>query len=152
LARQEREIELATAWFEQLIAELRQHMAREIENEKVRVKFLDRESRRTRAFSGPEGQDPYGVATPRTMARIMEFRTSAPVKPLRIVPLTGLAKKCPVKPKLRPKTALLRGSFCITSLFISQSPRNHRRRDGPYASACRTAPLASRRQGEAPSE
>lgn len=106
LATQQREIDLATQWFDQLVAEVRQHMAEALETDKLRVKFLNREAHQAPRFYGLEGQEPYGVATPRTASRMLQFRASAPVKPLRLMPLTGLAQKA--KPRLRVQTVILR--------------------------------------------
>jgi hypothetical protein len=97
VAKQAREFETATEFYDRLLTTTRVHMARAMEIGKSRLEFLERESR---AFFIPyisdlDGTgDPPGFASPRTKDKVYAFRQTEPLKPLTLVPLTGLKKKC----------------------------------------------------------
>jgi hypothetical protein len=100
-ARQRREIELATIWFDRLILTTRQQMAVVVEADKTRLGFLDREAHLGLTFIGADGQEACGVSTPRTKESLLRFRATEPLRPLPLLPVVGLAEKCATSPSRR---------------------------------------------------
>jgi hypothetical protein len=106
VAKQEREIETATKFYERLITTTRTHMEQAMAVTRIRRNFLERESRAFAVYVndlGGGGEAP-GLASPRTKDKLYGFRMTEPLKPLPLVPLSGLEKKCSKSLLKRPES------------------------------------------------